>query len=198
MIEKNNTGKSAPKRNSLKNVVAIGAILLISWLTFVTPVQASLTAPPSSILYVSPYFDEPTFLDVKWSFPSKFTVGIIGEHLLKRGVEITDDPFSSQNDLVDLFPCYFLMKYPIYENPWLSQNIAMGVGPYFMHQGPGDPELDGLKITGNSTWIMEWISQINQDIYLNFSMKYTHAFHAALNEIPLRNFTTLLSLQFSW
>jgi len=143
-------------------------------------------------------FETPTFIDVEWSFPTRFTIGIIGEHILKQNSDTSSEYLYNIENLIDLFPCYVLMKYSLYETPRLSQSIGLGLGPYFWHQGPGPPRFEGLKLTGNSTCIMEWISQISQHLYVNLSMKYTHAFQAAVGKISLRSFSTWLSLQLHW
>ena len=182
----------------IKHIVAAFIVLLLSAFPAAPEAEATLPMPPESSLLFEPEFQTPTFIQVEWSFPTRFTMGVIGEYMLKQCSDNPSEYLSGMETLIDLFPCYFLMKYSLYETPRLSQSIGLGLGPYFWHQGPGPPQLDGLKLTGNSTCIMEWISQVSQHLYVNLSMKYTHAFQAAAGEIPLRSFSTWLNLELTW
>jgi len=181
-----------------KLIIALFIVLTVNALPAAPEAAATLPLPKESSILFEPEFEAPTFLELEWSFPTRFTVGIIGEYILRQCSDTSSEYLYNVETLIDLFPCYFLMKYSLYETPRLSQSIGLGLGPYFWHQGPGPPQMDGLKLTGNSTCIMEWISQISQHLSVNLSMKYTHAFQAAVGEVPLRSFSTWLSLQLYW
>ncbi len=139
----------------------------------------------------------PPSVAVEWAFPSKFSLGFSAEYFLRSNGE-TALPNHSTSKKMNLFPLSFLMKYSLYQGKRISQSVGLGLGPYFLHQGPMPVQLDDLKMTGNSTYFMEWITQITKNLYMNLNMKYTHSFQDIINEIPLRSFSTWLGLNLHW
>jgi hypothetical protein len=138
----------------------------------------------------------PPSVSKEWSFPTGFSVGINSGYQLRFGDE-TPLPGNSPNSM-NTFPLSFSLKYNLYESPRISQSIGIGMGPYFLHEGEMPIQLKDVDVTGSSSCATEWISHLSRDIYLNLKMRYTHAFQAVVNEIPLWDFTTWLGLNLKW
>lgn|GEM_PF-3573208 len=138
----------------------------------------------------------PPSVSVEWSYPTGFTLGIDSGHQLRFGDETSvagDSP-----NAMNTFPLSFSMKYSLYESPRISQSIGVGLGPYFLHEGEMPIQFKDIEVTGSSSCATEWISHLSRDIYLNLKMRYTHAFQAVVNGIPLWDFTTWLGLNLKW
>ncbi len=90
------------------------------------------------------------------------------------------------------------MKFPLYQTRSISQSIGIGIGPYFLHQGPMPIRLRDLEVTGSSTYLSEWVTCFSKNLYLNFKMTYTHTFQSVKEQVPLRDFTTWLGLDVRW
>ncbi len=138
----------------------------------------------------------PRSVSVEWSFPTGFSLGIDSGYQLRLG----DDNVASTGSpaKMNTFPLSFSVKYNLYESHRLSHSIGVGLGPYFLHEGEMPIQLKDIDVTGSSTCATEWISHLSRDIYFNLKMKYTHAFQAVVNGIPLWDFTTWLGLNLRW
>jgi len=138
----------------------------------------------------------PESVTLEWNLPSGVSIGISAGHKL-RGVPAIDLA-TSLGPKTDLFPLSFLMKIPIYETPIISQSMGFGVGPCFLHQGRVPIEMGNLEVTGMTTCLTEWVSQISNNLYLNLKMKYTQAFQSMQDRLPESDFSTWLGLKANW
>ena len=138
----------------------------------------------------------PSEVSLEWNLPSGVSLSICGGH--KLGPVSENDLTSPQDSRMNLFPFAFLMKIPIYQTSFLSQSMGFGVGPYFVHQGQVPIELGDLEVTGMTTCLTEWVSQVSENLFLNLKMKYTHAFETMQDRIPGQDFSTWLGLKAHW
>lgn len=138
----------------------------------------------------------PQLVSREWAFPTGFSLGISGGHLFRTGTET--DLADGSTPKMNLFPLSFLMKYSLYKTKMISQSVGIGVGPYFLHQGPMPIQFGDLSVTGSSTYLSEWVSCLSKNLYLKLKMTYTHAFQSVTDQIPLRDFTTWLGLNLRW
>lgn len=195
-MTRNRKGRAASHFRFLPVFPAGWAILLCCSLLAVAP---DAEASPSSDKPDWQRIYEPGIppsVSVQWSFPTGFSLGIDSGHQLRIG---DGDPASGdERAKMNLFPVSFLMKYPLYESPRISQSVGIGFGPCFFHQGRMPIKPEDLDVTGSSTWLTEWISHISQDLYLNVKMKYTHTLQSTIDGIPLWDLTTWLGMNLRW
>jgi hypothetical protein len=138
----------------------------------------------------------PASVSLEWDLPSGFSLGISGGHKLGHVSESAISP--DLDSRMNLFPFAFLMKVPIYETPFLSQSMGFGIGPYFVHQGQVPIAFGDLEVTGMTTCLTEWVSQVSENLFLHLKMKYTQAFETMQDRIPDRDFSTWLGLKAHW
>ena len=172
------------------------AVFLLCVLTVAPSVATAFEIHPKSDLESMYDPGIPPSVSVEWSFPTGFSLGIDSGYQLRFGDEtpLSGDSPNSLNTV----PLSFSMKYNLYESPRISQSIGVGLGPYFLHEGEMPIQFKDVEVTGSSSCATEWISHLSRDIYLNLKMRYTHAFQAVVNEIPLWDFTTWLGLNLKW
>ncbi len=189
-----------PKNHLIRDpylIMTTLVILLLFSFTNIPCSEAAVTILEDSDLLSSYDPGVPPSIAVEWSFPTKFSLGISGEYFLRSNTDMI-----LANDItpkkMNLFPLSFLMNYSLYQGKKNSQSIGLGLGPYFLHQGPMPVKMKDLKITGSSIYCMEWITKITKNFYMNLKMKYTHSFQNIINEIPLRSFSTWLGLNLQW
>jgi hypothetical protein len=138
----------------------------------------------------------PTSVSVEWSFPSGFSLCIDSGHQLRIGDR---DPGSDDaSNRISTFPLLFSLQYELYEHPWLSQSVSLGLGPTFLHDGAMPVRLKDIDVRGGSHWATEWVSRLSRDISIHLKMKYSHVVRAAVDGIPLGDFTTWLGLHLRW
>ena len=193
---KKGTNNGSPSRAILRTGLAGLAMLLACSL---------ISAPPPAIAFESharPDFESlydpgvPPSLSVEWSFPTGFSLGIDSGYQLR--IDEDTQPSGQPPASVNTFPLSFSMKYSLYESYRISQSVGVGLGPYFLHQGEMPIQLKDVGMTGRSTYVTEWISHLSRDLYLNLRMKYSHAFQAVVNGIPLWDFAAWLGLDLRW
>jgi len=138
----------------------------------------------------------PESVSLTWDLPSGLSLGISAGHKLHG--ESPVDPSLSSEPKTDLFPLSFLMMVPLYETPLLSQSMGFGIGPCFLHQGQMPIEMGDMEVTGMTTYLTEWVSQISDNLFLQLRMKYTQAFESMQDRLPDRVFSTWLGLKAHW
>ena len=179
--------------------------LALAWLVFlVTPpcvtraesTGISLDIPDQSGLLCLYDPGIPQSVYTEWSFPTGFSFGISGGHRLRIGTR--QGKTAGLSPRMNLFPLSFLMKVPLYKTRRITQSVGVGLGPYFLHQGPMPIQFSDLRVTCGSTYLTEWVTCVTKDLYLNLKMKYTHALQSVTDQIPLMDFTTWLGLDLRW
>ncbi len=184
-----------------KCLMTFSAILLFSFLVL-PAVQAAedttkLPCSPetSSLLFVCDS-GIPPYISKEWSFPTRFSVVLSGGHNLRIAENVS--LFGDQDHKMNLFPVSVLLKWRLYETRNTSQTIGFGLGPQFMHDGPTSVFLNGMQVTGTSTYLTEWVTRLSQDLYLNLRMKYTQSFQSLSVYMPRSDFATWLGLDARW
>ncbi len=190
-----------PGRSASRTGGAFVPVLAALLLFVLVPRPATATGPgdpdgdPADLMSL---YDPgiPRSVSREWSFPTGFSLGIEAGHRLLVGEDL--DATLGDRPKVDVFPLAFLMKYSLYTTRRISQTVGVGLGPYLIHQGTVPIQLSDLELTGASTWVTEWVSEVSQDLYLNLKMNYTHVFQSVAHQVHLEDFSTWLGLRFQW
>jgi len=138
----------------------------------------------------------PDSVSLNWVLPKGLALGFSAGHKLQRAAPA--DPSALAEPKTSLFPLSFLMRVPLFETPVLSQSMGFGIGPCLLHQGEMPIHLGDMEVTGLTTCLTEWVSEVSDNLFLRLRMKYTRNFESMRDRLPCNDFSTWLGMKVHW